>query len=802
MILIGDCREVMAGMEAASVDAVVCDPPYMLTSGKKGGTGEASVNLDSPYGRARISTGNGPGGFMGKKWDAPDDPTPQGAQAWHESWAVEAFRVLKPGGHLLAFSGTRTSHRMVCAIEDAGFEIRDTIMWIYGSGFPKSLDVSKAIDKRGGRPDLTAQIGAAIKAVREQRGMSASECDRIFCDGTTNWTWFEGRPAGQRAPTPETFARIVEQWPELSTYRDMVAEAEREVTGQSAHKSGIGNGVKGHYTVGGTIAEAYDITAPATPEAERWAGWGTALKPAHEPICVARKPLIGTVARNVLEHGTGALNIDGCRINPGDPVPGGGGLSAQGSMTSRAVQARVGYRPPGAPYPGDINPESVPPHTSGRWPSNVILSHHPDCVEVGVRRVKGSNGSTRGGRASTDDYRLHHETGQAIGYASPDGTETISAWECHPECAVAALDAQSGERKAGSPAHEPICVARKPLVGTVARNVLEYGTGALNIDASRVGGSFVSSGGPAGFHPDKGWNQNSMGAHEPKEVSGRWPANVILSDSAVAALDEQSGERKAGSPKSGNEPQAAAFSGNVYGDAAKVGASFDGYGDTGGASRFFLVVPDDAHNDSSLPIDGEDVTRFRYQAKTSRAERNAGLDGMPERAAHLLDEATLSTASNRRCRLCGRVKFGQPHCECEAPDWEETKGSIAANHHPTVKPIALMKWLITLVTPPGGTVLDPFAGSGSTGCAAAVLGVDFVGIEQDPEYAEIARRRIAHWTTTKTPCSTSTRSVPTGDSAALSPSDSLRSPSPRSRSTSSSADPRPQLPLFAEQAAD
>ncbi len=138
---LGDCLESLRAMPDNSVDSIVCDPPYGLTANKKGGSGVASVDTTTPYGRARIGVGNGPGGFMGMKWDSDVPPV--------EVWA-ECLRVLKPGGHLLAFAGTRTQHRMAVRIEDAGFEIRDMIAWVYGSGFQKSLDVSKAIDKAAG----------------------------------------------------------------------------------------------------------------------------------------------------------------------------------------------------------------------------------------------------------------------------------------------------------------------------------------------------------------------------------------------------------------------------------------------------------------------------------------------------------------------------------------------------------------------------------------------------------------------------------------------------------------------------
>jgi DNA modification methylase len=277
----GDCIEVMRQLPDNSVDAVVTDPPYGL-------------------------------GFMGKDWDSVgalasrpasaekhDNAYPRtgkgkaavtfdgnGFQLWFTEVATEALRILKPGGHLLAFGGTRTWHRLAVAIEDAGFEVRDSMAWMYGSGFPKSLDVSKAIDKRAGAE------------------------------------------------------------------REVVGKSNRCIGPSQMGDNGIGTFKESNW------AESNNITAPATPAAEQWQGWGTALKPAHEPIVVARKPLIGTVAENVLTHGTGALNIDGCRIAgevPSVPQPVFGvasGVTDFGAGTGRN---------------GSMS------QATGRWPANVIL---------------------------------------------------------------------------------------------------------------------------------------------------------------------------------------------------------------------------------------------------------------------------------------------------------------------------------------------------------------------------------------------------------------------------------------------
>lgn len=377
-LMLGDCLERLRELPDCSVDSVVTDPPYGLS-------------------------------FMGKKWDY-DVPSV-------EVWA-ECLRVLKPGGHLLAFAGTRTQHRMACRIEDAGFEIRDMIAWVYGSGFPKSLDVSKAIDKAAG--------------------------------------------------------------------------AEREVVGSYKGASNIGKESTNSYitTESGTATDVF-ITAPATDAAKQWSGWGTALKPALEPITVARKP-IGekTVAANVLEHGTGAINVDGCRV----------------------------------------------------------------------------------GRDSGD----------------------VSGWS------------QSGSKESEN--------------------------------RSMSGGNY---------------------AREPKpDSSGRWPANLLHDGSDEVA---------------GLFPQTTSGGGNRNG--AQKGEIFNGVGDTGFSRPF--------------PASSGSAARFFYAAKCSKKDRGDG------------------------------------------------------NGHPTVKPTDLMRYLCRLVTQPGGVVLDPFMGSGSTGKAAVLEGFQFIGIEREWEYLDIATRRIA-----------------------------------------------------------
>ena len=244
-LLLGDCLEKLKELPDNSVDSVVTDPPYEL-------------------------------GFMGKKWDNT-------GIAFNEELWKECLRVLKPGGHLLSAGGTRTYHRMTCAIEDAGFEVRDSIQWWhYGSGFPKSHNIGKALDKRGGNNDLTEEVGQKLKEARESRGITKTEADNLFCDGTTNYMWFEGRKDGIRLPDDNSFAKIVKEWEELKPYQDKIKSANREIVGQyETDMGGLGGERLGNS--GG------DITIAATDVAKQWEGWGTALKPAGEPFISATK---------------------------------------------------------------------------------------------------------------------------------------------------------------------------------------------------------------------------------------------------------------------------------------------------------------------------------------------------------------------------------------------------------------------------------------------------------------------------------------------------------------------------------
>ena len=317
-IIHGDCLEELKKLEDSSVDAVICDPPYGLSNTKPAQVADvlkAWVTGDT------VSVPAKRGGFMGADWDSFVPPP--------AVWA-ECMRVLKPGGHMAVFAGARTQDLMGLSIRLAGFEIRDTLGWVYGSGFPKSMDVSKAIDKK-------------LDAKRE-------ELYRVKRTGKEHGTY--GAYAGNNA-----------------------------------------------------------VTAPATSDAQRWDGWGTALKPAIEPIILARKPLDGTVANNVLAHGVGGLNIDACRIETTETLG-----RAKGGWGSKAV---------GADDYGRFNSLGVTKE-GGRFPANVLLDEHAakemDKQSVGTRAEKPSRSGTAGATVQEATWKCWHKPGEEIaGYSDSGG---------------------------------------------------------------------------------------------------------------------------------------------------------------------------------------------------------------------------------------------------------------------------------------------------------------------------------------------------------------------------------------------
>lgn len=358
-LYLGDCLNVLRGMPECSVDAIVTDPPagigFMAREWDdfRRARNPADVGRDDVFGRTSA---------RGPEYGRRDRDR---FVTWLTERLAEAIRVLKPGGHALVWSIPRTAHWAAWAVEDAGFEIRDAIPHIFGSGFPKSRDIGKAID---------AEAGAVRDVVGE--GPFASR-----------------RPRADHSAQGLTFA-------DDSYVRP-----------------------PGH-----------DLTAPATPEAARWDGWGTALKPGQELWWLARKPFQGTVASNVLEWGTGALNIAACKV---EGPPGNGHWVRNGEMGTHGIYGQGGQA--GEDF-GRENPNG------GRWPTNVVFTHSAACQPAGTRRVRGCGGPKKTDSGDGSMFGL----GQPGHVYGDHGMETVEAWVCAEDCPVGQLDRQSGVTTSGS----------------------------------------------------------------------------------------------------------------------------------------------------------------------------------------------------------------------------------------------------------------------------------------------------------------------------------------------------------------
>ena len=586
----GDCIEVMRTLPDCSVDAVVSDPPYEL-------------------------------GFMGKAWDA------SGIAYQADTWR-EALRVLKPGGYLLAFGGSRTYHRMACAVEDAGFEIRDQIMWIYGSGFPKSLDVSKAIDKAAG-------------AEREVVGAS------LYAD--------KGR-----------------------------AKAEGWGMGDSATEQ---------------------VTAPATPDAIRWQGWGTALKPAHEPIVMARKPFPGTVAANVLEHGTGAVNIDGCRI----------GSTVETWPASRSYGTKAKKFNSYEETESHTQPTGEAP--AGRWPANIILDDEAGRLLDAQSGVSSSTNAPR----HNNDYK-----------SVSKGAETAHTTYGHNDTGGASRFFFN----ARFTADELLLRRATGIIDVWKPNIVSIAELSSDQQSQAVA-SVLSDAVTLVSHGETRLSdlQGLTTSVTPSELRMLLEAVIMLTLSTEPKslpVSQEIGRIQYSNPARSAET-------NEPTDTTTITASPKKSDGCAVAVTLSTMQPSSEA--------GVVASRFRYSAKASRGERNAGLEGMPERANMWCGQGVGLAIRCQQCSECGRKHPNSAEsCTCGGSlESAAVANPPRANHHPTVKPLALMRYLCRLVTPPGGVILDPFAGSGSTCCAAVLEGFQYIGIDQDAEYCEIARRRIAHW---------------------------------------------------------
>ncbi len=629
-----------------SVDAVVTDPPYGLS-------------------------------FMGKKWDY-DVP---GEAIWRE-----CLRVLKPGGHLLAFAGTRTQHRMAVRIEDAGFEIRDMIAWVYGSGFPKSLDVSKAIDKQDASEEQERRRLRFTAWVRST-GVTSRQIDEAT--GTNmggHYTTAASQPAIMTREHLEQCRHLlgdVPEWVEREADIRSVESrnmAKREVLGRSENGIAGGTGKHAGQDAAYGFAGEFNITAPATEAARQWQGWGTALKPALEPITVARKPLVGTVAENVLAHGTGAINVDGCRVGTETHIIRGGG----------------GGEGTGWDKKHEINAERT-----GRFPANLIHDGGDEVV-AGFPAQAGAASPVRGTEASAASVgaitgerdrvpgAFHADTGSAARffYCARQDVSTPEvgyneAWQDQNQNQSSALTVGQS-------------LSLLKAVGDIVQKAVATWQSLEGILSNAQSGAFTS-----------------VTQSELKTINEVVTATIASIGSGFLPAQQLEKPTPCGS--------------HVKCAAMKEPTGITTITTSLCKSDGCAAVVTSSITQTNLER-GVAASRFNYCAKASKRDRDDGCEGLDERPSQKMGDGLKSMV-------------GHPSGNNGNTSTQDRK---SRNHHPTVKPTDLMRYLCRLVTPPGGTVLDPFMGSGSTGKAAALEGFHFIGMERDADYFTIAQARIDH----------------------------------------------------------
>ena len=520
----GDSRDVLKTLADASVDSVVCDPPYALVSiTKRFGKPGSKPAKGDVYQMAAS-------GFMSQTWDT-------GETAFAVEFWAEVYRVLKPGGHVVAFSGTRTYHRLACAIEDAGFEIRDMLSWLYGSGFPKSHDVAKGIDRVGGAsPAAQAEL---LRRRRADAGLSRGEvAEAVGCTESSVRDWEEGRA--------RAIGAAVEFVVPSPAYRSKLA-ALLGYTADERIVIGVGGGRRGVYETG---HRGIAYGEPVSPLAQQWSGWGTALKPSQEPVVWATKPKPDQSEWVTIDHRISVIEDALWSMLPAsaaEAISASSHLGRRGEFASAQWSAESALSTPeGLSDQTDMSPSDRATisswSTASSWRRTLAATF-----------FSASTSTTETGSSTTIDWRtlnscLSKITPESIIQAHKSGAWSIvdagpaealfsanaASWRATLELSVA-VNAIAKEPRGFldgadlSPANEPIVFARKPLDGTVAANVQAHGTGALNIDGCRVGApEGLTAGGlnkALAFQGGEGGGKERSLPH----TLGRWPANVVLS---------------------------------------------------------------------------------------------------------------------------------------------------------------------------------------------------------------------------------------------------------------------------------
>jgi hypothetical protein len=638
-----DCLDVLRAMPDNCVDFLVCDPPA--------GVSFMNMAFDSDRGGRH-------------QWIA-----------WLAERMREALRVMKPGAHGLVWSLPRTSHWTGTALEDAGFEVRDRLAAVFGSGFPKSMNVSKAIEATiltgGSAPkDLADAVDATGQGVAAASGTLGLKWDRS--DGT---------------------------------------------------KQGVPRHASGSWTA-------------TTEEAKRWQGWGTALKPAVEDWWLVRKPMRQSIAKNALEYGTGALNIDACRV----PHASAADLEQHAAGVA-AIKERGGSMDNSWKNSSDLAGASDV-SAAGRWPSHLLLSHAPGCERAGTKRVKAA--------PSWNDNRgpslFSGEATSPVHHTDGDGFETVDAWTCVDGCPVKLLDEQSGSS-----------------LSTTASGLQRYGRSAgIMGNRWRVTQTEGHDEGGASryfktFAPEQEteWESEDLSPNEPTDATSheRDTCAVTTADecgssttscgkSATAPsrkasrsttrtrtskiTDSTTSNSSTPQPTSGSTADENSETASGGSRASCAAGSSQSTGSIGTCpKRDGLSTGDVDRATSELSANGVAAPPFVYLPKASRSDREGGCEHLPRKSGGEATGRQDGTAGLNSPRAGGGRLGGR------------------ANDHPTPKNVDLMRYLCRLIGPPNGICLDIFMGSGSTGKACSAEGFRFIGVEIDAHYCDIARARIA-----------------------------------------------------------
>lgn len=648
MMMVGDCRIRLKELPDNSVDSIVTDPPYEL-------------------------------GFMGKSWDSS-------GIAYDITVWQECLRVLKPGGHLLAFGGSRTYHRLACAVEDAGFQIRDQIMYVYGSGFPKSLNVFKALKKQCTCGNMDAYERASQNTESQVRPMREPNIQETINPENQQGEVLQSGLSKQGIPASvlQLPNKVREGQSRVERRGDVKADA-RELSGNNLSEVPervSANGEEGwlhHATparngsapVPSTDADGSSPSCGSQPvkqpdrepcafckqfgtQAIRTLGVGTALKPAHEPIVLARKPLDGTVANNTLVWGVGGLNIDGCR------VAFAGDVDKSKSQNNWKPQ---GYESKNNIYELGVTVIATEQNTAGRFPANFIHDGSDEVLELFPDTKPSRIGNPRG---TFKKGLFANSTFNKVGMEHEDSGSAARFFYC--------AKANKTDRNEGL----NLCGCDKLSVWENADQKANHQQGTDH-SAKRA---ISESGTPS--NNDTEWNTMLSGNNTTESSRGICESTTLMKTNLTTTFPTS--PRLTPSPT--NESTQDANSEMV----------------NGGNLAKSVKTSNQSDTPTGISAKKDGCSTGDADPATSPSSSNQNKSGVTQ------------------CANCGGIRRG----------------------HPTVKPTTLMRYLCRLITPPNGTILDPFTGSGSTGKAAVLEGFNFIGIELSQEYADIATTRISH----------------------------------------------------------